>query len=160
MRPAIRSAARSADGANHGEAVGSRRINRSARESGDGSASIAGDGEIRTAAARLYAPTRRDFQRAFRLGFTAAIGTASAACAPKDFDGAKFTVCTFDPRREDIRLFLSGTDGKPYGSLTALAAGLKAKGERLMFAMNAGMFRQDQSPVGLYVEDRPQAARG
>ena len=23
-----------------------------------------------------------------------------------------------------------------------------------MFAMNAGMFRQDQSPVGLYVEDR------
>ncbi len=79
---------------------------------------------------------------------------ASAACSPRSFDGAKFTVCAFDPRRDDIRLFLSGTDGKPYGSLAALAAALQAKGERLMFAMNAGMFKEDQSPVGLYVENR------
>jgi uncharacterized protein YigE (DUF2233 family) len=88
------------------------------------------------------------------LGFGATNGTASAACAPKDFDGAKFTVCTFDPRRDDIRLFLSGPDDKPYGSLAALDEALKAKGERLTFAMNAGMFGQDQSPVGLYVENR------
>jgi uncharacterized protein YigE (DUF2233 family) len=79
---------------------------------------------------------------------------ASAACSPKSFDGAKFTVCAFDPRHDDIRLFLSETDGKPYGSLAALAAALKAKGERLVFAMNAGMFKEDQSPVGLYVENR------
>ena len=79
---------------------------------------------------------------------------ASATCAAKAFDNAKFTVCAFDPRRDDIRLFLSGTDGKPYGSLAALAAALKAKGQSLMFAMNAGMFKQDQSPVGLYVENR------
>ena len=79
---------------------------------------------------------------------------ALAACAPKTFDGAKFTVCAFDPRRDDIRLFLSGTDGKPYGSFAALAQALKAKGETLMFAMNAGMFRDNLSPVGLYVEDR------
>ena len=79
---------------------------------------------------------------------------AEAGCAPKSFDGAKFTVCAFDPRHDDIRLFLSGNDGKPYGSLAALAAALKTKGERLMFAMNAGMFKEDQSPVGLYVESR------
>lgn len=79
---------------------------------------------------------------------------ASAACGAKAFDNAKFTVCAFDPRRDDIRLFLSGTDGKPYGSLGALAAALKAKGQSLMFAMNAGMFKEDQSPVGLYVENR------
>jgi uncharacterized protein YigE (DUF2233 family) len=90
----------------------------------------------------------------FALGFSAANGAASAACAPKDFDGAKFTVCTFDPHQDDIRLYLSGTDGKPYGSLAAVAAALKAKDERLMFAMNAGMFKPDQSPVGLYVENR------
>ena len=79
--------------------------------------------------------------------------TASAACAPKDFDSAKFIVCTFDPRHDDIRLFLSGPDDKPYGSLGALASALKQKGEKLAFAMNAGMFGEDQSPVGLYVED-------
>ena len=128
-------------------------MNRSARELGDGSASIATAGKFGQPR-RGSAPVRAAaFSALFALAFAAAIGTASAACAPKDFDGAKFTVCRFDPRRENIRLFLSGTDGKPYGSLTALAAGLKAKGERLMFAMNAGMFRQDQSPVGLYVED-------
>jgi uncharacterized protein YigE (DUF2233 family) len=88
------------------------------------------------------------------LGFGATSAAASAACAPKDFDSAKFTVCTFDPRRDDIRLFLSGPDDKPYGSLAALAEAQKAKGEKLVFAMNAGMFGQDQSPVGLYVEDR------
>jgi uncharacterized protein YigE (DUF2233 family) len=81
---------------------------------------------------------------------------ALAACAAKAFDGAKFTVCAFDPRHDDIRLFLNGADGKPYGSLAALAASLKANGERLVFAMNAGMFKEDQSPVGLYVESRKQ----
>jgi uncharacterized protein YigE (DUF2233 family) len=79
---------------------------------------------------------------------------ALAACAPKSFEGAKFTVCAFDPHHDDIRLFLSGSDGKPYGSLAALAQALKAKGETLVFAMNAGMFKEDQSPVGLYVENR------
>lgn len=90
----------------------------------------------------------------FAFGLGSANGTVWAACAPKQFDSAKFTVCTFDPAHDDIRLFLSGPDAKPYGSLAALAAALKAKGERLMFAMNAGMFKQDRSPVGLYVEDR------
>ena len=80
--------------------------------------------------------------------------TAAAVCAPKNFDGANFTVCAFDPRRDDIRLFWKGADGKPYGSLAALAEALKSKGERLVFAMNAGMFAEDQSPVGLYVENR------
>jgi uncharacterized protein YigE (DUF2233 family) len=79
---------------------------------------------------------------------------ALAACAPKSFDGAKFTVCAFDPHRDAIRLFLAGPDDKPYGSLAALAAALKAKGQSLTFAMNAGMFKEDQSPVGLYVENR------
>ena len=78
---------------------------------------------------------------------------AVAACAPKDFDGVKFTVCDFDPRHEDIRLFWIGADGRPYGSFAALADALKAGGQRLVFAMNAGMFKEDQSPVGLYVEN-------
>jgi uncharacterized protein YigE (DUF2233 family) len=90
----------------------------------------------------------------FALASCATVGTASAGCAPKDFDNARFTVCAFDPAHDDIRLFLSGPGGKPYGSLAALAAALKAKGETLVFAMNAGMFGEDQFPVGLYVEDR------
>ena len=78
---------------------------------------------------------------------------ASAACAPQEFDGTRFTVCVFNPRQEDIRLFWKNEDGRPYGSLAALAGALRGKGQRLAFAMNAGMFKQDQSPVGLYVEN-------
>ena len=77
---------------------------------------------------------------------------AAAGCTPTDFDGEKFTVCSFDPRREDIRLFWKGSDGRPYGSFAAVAGTVRAKGQRLAFAMNAGMFKEDQSPVGLYVE--------
>jgi uncharacterized protein YigE (DUF2233 family) len=88
------------------------------------------------------------------LSLFAPFGFALGACAPKVFADAKFAVCTFDPRHDDLRLFLSGPDDKPYGSLGALASALKQKGEKLAFAMNAGMFGQDQLPVGLYVEDR------
>ena len=77
---------------------------------------------------------------------------AAAACAPRTFDGAAFTVCAFDPRRDDLRLFWKGPDDRPFGSLGALAEALQGKGERLVFAMNAGMFQEDQTPVGLYVE--------
>ena len=77
---------------------------------------------------------------------------AAAAARRKAFDGAAFTVCAFDPRHDDLRLFWKGPDDRPFGSLGAVADVLRKQGERLIFAMNAGMFREDQSPVGLYVE--------
>jgi uncharacterized protein YigE (DUF2233 family) len=98
--------------------------------------------------------TRRSLAVLIVLFGFGASGSAAAACAPRNFDDAKFTVCAFNPRHDDIRLFWGGPDGRPYGSLAALAQALKAKGETLSFAMNAGMFKEDQSPVGLYVEDR------
>ena len=98
---------------------------------------------------------RRKFFAALMLGFLASAGSAVSAladCAPKGFGGANFTVCVFDPRRDDIRLFWKGPDDRPYGSLSALSDALKTKGQKLAFAMNAGMFKEDQSPVGLYIE--------
>ena len=87
-----------------------------------------GDG-VKWRQASLRRPTAA--LRALLVLGLGATGAASAACAPKDFNGAKFTVCTFDPRHDDIRLFLSGPDDKPYGSLGALASALKQKGEKL-----------------------------
>jgi len=75
------------------------------------------------------------------------------------FDGASYQICTFDMRRDDLRLYWRDGDGKPYGNFSALAQGLKAKGRLLRFAMNAGMFEQDFSPVGLYVEDSRRMQR-
>jgi uncharacterized protein YigE (DUF2233 family) len=63
-----------------------------------------------------------------------------------------YTICVFDARKDQLRLFLAGADGKPYGDFHALAAAVKADGESLAFAMNAGMFGTDFRPIGLYVE--------
>ena len=40
-----------------------------------------------------------------------------------------------------------------YGGFDNLVEALGARDEKLVFAMNAGMYHRDRSPVGLYVED-------
>jgi uncharacterized protein YigE (DUF2233 family) len=72
------------------------------------------------------------------------------------FDGANYVVCAFDARRDDIRVYWKGGDGKPYGGFSRLADALKAQGRQLRFAMNGGMYETDLSPVGLLIEDGKQ----
>jgi uncharacterized protein YigE (DUF2233 family) len=81
-------------------------------------------------------------------------GPANAAgpCAPLRFEGASYTVCTFDARRDTIQMFWKGADARPYGAFAPLAADLNSRGRELVFAMNAGIYEADLSPVGLYVE--------
>ncbi len=64
----------------------------------------------------------------------------------------QYTICVFDARKDRLRLFLAGADGKPYGGFHAIAEAVKSQGGSLAFAMNAGMFGTDFRPVGLYVE--------
>ena len=89
----------------------------------------------------------------------AAPAAAASACAPREFNGARYTVCSFDARRDDIRLYWADAQRKPYGSFAALAQDLAAHGRTLRFAMNAGMFGDDLAPVGLYVEDGQRRVR-
>jgi prepilin-type processing-associated H-X9-DG protein len=89
----------------------------------------------------------------------AAPARAASACAPRDFASARYTVCSFDARRDDIRLYWADAQRKPYGSFAALTQDLAAHGRTLRFAMNAGMFGDDLAPVGLYVEDGQRRVR-
>ena len=79
-----------------------------------------------------------------------------AACAPVRFEGANYTVCSFDARRDDIRIHWKGLDGHAYGGFSRLADALQAQGRQLRFAMNGGMFEADLSPVGLLIENGRQ----
>ncbi len=83
-------------------------------------------------------------------------GEALAACRETLRAGARYVVCAFDPGTNEIRLFLNGESGKPYSDFDPLADALAAKGARLGFAMNAGMYLKDRSPVGLHVENREE----
>ena len=74
-------------------------------------------------------------------------------CFAVEADGAAYTVCDFDARKSDIRLFLRDGKGATYGDFSRLSGDLSGKGETLVFAMNAGMYAEDRAPVGLYVEN-------
>ena len=92
------------------------------------------------------------------LGVLAAAGPGHADCERVSFDGAAFTACRIDMERDDVRLFLRNEAGEVYGTFSRVEAGLP-EGYRLGFAMNAGMFHQDLSPVGLYVEEGAEERR-
>lgn len=86
-------------------------------------------------------------------------GPASAdACRDMDFDGQSYSVCEV-PLGGDLRLFLKGDDGAILGSFGAVDAALALEGRKLAFAMNAGMYRPDRLPLGLYIESGQEAAR-
>ena len=85
-----------------------------------------------------------------------AFGPAAAQAAPcrsETFEGSQYTVCSFDLSRDDLRIFWRSGAGEPYRTFSALQQDLSAGGRTLTFAMNGGMYGDDLSPVGLYVED-------
>ncbi|MCG6883843.1 MAG: phosphodiester glycosidase family protein [Silicimonas sp.] len=75
----------------------------------------------------------------------------AATCRDASFEGTSFTVCEADPASEDVRLFLENPDGTPLGTFDNVVDAVEPK--TLVWAMNAGMYHPDRSPVGLYVED-------
>ena len=69
------------------------------------------------------------------------------------------TICRVDLRTDHLQLFLYDGAGMPYKSLRRLAESLRGQPEELGFAMNAGMFREDYSPLGLLVMNGRQIHR-
>ena len=78
--------------------------------------------------------------------------SAADVCGQQTHAGNGYTVCVIDPADADLRLFWEKPDGGPYRSFAAVADELDRTGETLVFGINAGMYRDDFSPIGLYVE--------
>ena len=70
----------------------------------------------------------------------------------------RFTTIRVDVRRERIELFLRDDAGRIFKRFDQLRSWLASRNERLIFAMNAGMFEPDLSPVGLLVQDGQQVS--
>ena len=77
-------------------------------------------------------------------------------CRDMAFDAASFTLCEV-AAGEDLRLFLKDGAGAALGSFAAIEDSLPS-GKVLRFAMNAGMYHPDLSPVGLFVQDGVERA--
>jgi uncharacterized protein YigE (DUF2233 family) len=65
--------------------------------------------------------------------------------------GKPLTVCRVNLQKERLELFLRDPAGQPIKRLDRLVALTQASGRKLTFAMNAGMYHGDFSPVGLFV---------
>ncbi len=87
----------------------------------------------------------------------AAAGAQASDCRPVQFGGEGYTLCEV-AAGEDLRLWLTGDDGEPLGTFDRLRDWADRRGFSVAFAMNAGMYHPDRSPVGLYVEDGRQGA--
>ena len=86
------------------------------------------------------------------LGFGLGRVDARQLCDDLDYDGAGYTVCTIDTARDSLKWFWRDASGKPFQTFAQLATSLAQVHEKLAFAMNAGMFQEDFSPLGLFVE--------
>lgn len=106
----------------------------------------------------LIKRTGRWLPQALRAGcamIVVALATADAghaACRNATIEDAAYVICEFDAH-DDIELFLRDASGAPLRQFERVREALAARKRTLLFAMNAGMYHEDRSPVGLYVEN-------
>ena len=88
----------------------------------------------------------------FCVVMAVALPAGATHCRQTSFESIELTFCeAFEG--DEVRLFLTDEEGEVLGSFARIEAALAAGGEVLEFAMNAGMYHPDRSPVGLYIED-------
>lgn len=68
-------------------------------------------------------------------------------------DTKKCAAYTVDLRTQDLRLYWQDDDGKPLRSIANLRRNLLAQNRILVFAMNGGMYMENRSPLGLFIQD-------
>ena len=96
---------------------------------------------------------------ALSLGSLASARAEPVTCRSVEQEGKDYAVCTVDVTAADLRMFLDAPDSSRLSHFVAVDRLLAESGQRLAFAMNAGMYHADRSPVGLYVEDGVERMR-
>jgi uncharacterized protein YigE (DUF2233 family) len=89
---------------------------------------------------------------------TPAPSAVDAVLEPAVTTSGRFTTVRVDVRTNRLELFLQDETGRTFNRFDHLAAWLAGRNEQLSFAMNAGMYNPDFSPVGLMVQDGREIA--
>jgi uncharacterized protein YigE (DUF2233 family) len=96
--------------------------------------------------------------RAALLALLLPLAAEAAECRDVTFENMPYAICEVDLTEEALRVFLRDDAGELLGSFRAVEQMLAAQGEKLTFAMNAGMYHGDRRPVGLYIENGQEGA--
>jgi uncharacterized protein YigE (DUF2233 family) len=78
------------------------------------------------------------------------VGLLSHAQCPPGNDSL-LTYCV-DLKKQNVKFYWKDDTDQPFRSFKNLRDWLNKKGQKLVFAMNGGMYRTDNSPVGLYID--------
>jgi len=65
----------------------------------------------------------------------------------------RFITYTVDPKKQNIKFYWKDDTGKNFKSIQNLQLWLHQHNQKLRFAMNGGMYKADNSPQGLYIEE-------
>jgi len=67
-------------------------------------------------------------------------------------DDERFISHTVDLKKHDLKLYWKDNKNQPFRSLQRLKEWLDSNGRKMVFAMNGGMYKTDNSPLGLFIE--------
>lgn len=68
-------------------------------------------------------------------------------------DDSRFISNIVNPKEQDIQFYWKNDSNQNFKSIQNLKEWLSKKNKKLLFAMNGGMYKPDNSPQGLYIEN-------
>ena len=74
-------------------------------------------------------------------------------------DDAKFVDYRIDLKKQQLKFYWKDNNNQPFRSIQNLKDWLDARGQKLLFAMNGGMYKTDNSPLGLFVDSTKVVTR-
>lgn len=74
-------------------------------------------------------------------------------CKEKIQDENRFVIYQVNPKKQNLKFYWKNYKNEILKSIDHLKKQVESQNEKLVFAMNGGMFEPDQSPKGLYIED-------
>ena len=97
-----------------------------------------------------------DRKTVIRFTFIFALATVSiSAFIPKNkTSDERFITYTADPKKQDLKLYWKDDQQQHFKSIQNLKTWLEKNHKKLVFAMNAGMYKEDNSPLGLFIENK------
>jgi uncharacterized protein YigE (DUF2233 family) len=88
------------------------------------------------------------------LIFSFAVAGLFEFAQKKRTDENRFVTYMVDTKRQDLKLYWKDDKNENFGSIQNLKLWLDKHKRKLVFAMNAGMYKPDFSPQGLFIENQ------
>jgi len=87
------------------------------------------------------------------LGFTVMLIGIAAFSINRNSSNNQLLTYEVDPKTQNIQFYWKNENGEIFRSIKNLKTNVESKNKKLVFAMNAGMYRNDNSPQGLFIQN-------